>query len=178
MPKILIVEDDVNISKLIKDTLELAKYETECVFDGREGLTKIQTEKYDLILLDIMLPNLDGIEIMEKITDIECPVIYLTAKNDVNTIVKGLKLGAADYMIKPFEPLELLARAEIRMGSLEEKIYKYKDIEVNVLERMVTKNGEKVDLAPKEFELFALFVKNIRHGIFKRRNTRRSLGDN
>ncbi|MCL2383759.1 MAG: response regulator transcription factor [Oscillospiraceae bacterium] len=161
MAKILIVEDDLNISKLIKDTLELGNYEADCAFDGIEGIEKIKQTKYDLILLDIMLPGIDGLEMMQKITNINCPVIYLSAKNDVNTIVKGLKLGAEDYMTKPFEPLELLARVELRMRNKNQEVYKYKDIEVNILERVVYKNKEKIDLAPKEFDLFVLLVSNV-----------------
>ena len=162
MAKILIVEDDLNISKLIKDTLELGNYETDLAFDGIAGIEKIKRTNYDLILLDIMLPGIDGLEMMRKISEIKCPVIYLSAKNDVNTIVKGLKLGAEDYMTKPFEPLELLARIELRLKNKKQQdVYKYKDIEVNILERIVYKNKNKIDLAPKEFDLFVLLVANI-----------------
>jgi len=161
MAKILIIEDDVNISKLIKDTLELANYETDFAFTGMEGLEKIKESNYNLVLLDIMLPELDGLELMKNVEHIDCPVIYLTAKNDVNTIVQGLKLGAADYMTKPFEPLELLARIELRMKSERQNIYKYKDIEINIPERSVSNKGKKIDLAPKEFELLVLLVTNL-----------------
>ena len=91
MAKILIVEDEKNISKLIQDTLSLANYETDCSFDGEEALEKIKKHKYDLILLDIMLPKLSGFEVVEKLNQIETPIIFLSAKNDIGTIVKGLK---------------------------------------------------------------------------------------
>ena len=166
--KILIVEDDKNISRLIKDILELAKYETECVFDGMLALEKMRTSSYDLIILDIMLPGLDGLEILENTPNISVPVIYLSSKNDVNTVVKGLKLGAADYMTKPFEPLELLARVELRIGKKEQELYNYKDIKVNISERKVYKEDSKIDLSPKEFDLLVLFMKNIRNSVGQR----------
>lgn len=160
MSKILIVEDEKNISKLIQDTLSLANYEFDCSFDGEDALKKINENTYDLILLDIMLPKLDGFQIVEQMEDRDIPIIFLSAKNDVSTIVKGLKSGGKDYITKPFEPLELLARIELRMENKKEKEYNFKNIKINEEARTVYKNEEIVYLAPKEYELFILFIKN------------------
>ncbi len=161
MAKILIVEDEKNISKLIQDTLSLANYETDCSFDGEEALEKIKKHKYDLILLDIMLPKLSGFEVVEKLNQIETPIIFLSAKNDIGTIVKGLKCGGQDYMTKPFEPLELLARIELRIKDKLEKEYHFKNIKIDVQTRTVYKEGKIVYLAPKEYDLLILLVKNL-----------------
>lgn len=158
MSKILIVEDEKNISKLIEDTLLIANYETECSFDGIDALTKINNNNYDLILMDIMLPKLDGFEIIEKLNNITTPIIFLSAKNDISTIVRGLKTGI-DYMTKPFEPLELLARIELRINKSKE-IYKYKDIILDNKKKEVYQNNIKVDLTPKEYYLLLFFFQN------------------
>lgn len=160
MQKILIVEDEKNISKLIQDTLSLANYEFECSFDGEDALKKINENEYDLILLDIMLPKLDGFQIVEQMENKDLPIIFLSAKNDVSTIVKGLKNGGKDYITKPFEPLELLARIELRMENKKEKEYNFKNIKINEEARTVYKNEEQIYLAPKEYELFILLIKN------------------
>lgn len=160
MAKILIVEDEKNISDLIKDTISLAHYEYDCSYDGEDALNKIKENKYDLILLDIMLPKIDGFEIIEKIKNIDTPIIFLSAKNDVNSIVKGLKGGGIDYITKPFEPLELLARIELRISKTKENIYKFKNITVNLDTREVSKDKEKIYLAPKEYDLLILILNN------------------
>lgn len=160
MSKILIVEDEKNISKLIQDTLSLANYQFDCSFDGEDALKKLNENTYDLILLDIMLPKLDGFQIVEQMENKDIPIIFLSAKNDVSTIVKGLKNGGKDYITKPFEPLELLARIELRMENKKEKQYNFKNIKINEESRTVYKNEEIVYLAPKEYELFILLVKN------------------
>lgn len=160
MSKILIVEDEKNILKLIQDTLSLANYEFDCSFDGEDALKNINENTYDLILLDIMLPKLDGFQIVEQMEDKDIPIIFLSAKNDVSTIVKGLKSGGKDYITKPFEPLELLARIELRMENKKEKEYNFKNIKINEEARTVYKNEEIVYLAPKEYELFILLIKN------------------
>lgn len=159
MSKILIVEDEKNISKLIEDTLLIAKYETECSFDGIDALNKIKNNFYDLILMDIMLPNLDGFEIIEKLNNLTTPIIFLSAKNDLPTIVRGLKTGI-DYMTKPFEPLELLARIELRINKTN-NLYEYRDIQLNNETREVFKNGNNIILSPKEYSLLLIFLQNI-----------------
>lgn len=162
MKRILIVEDEKNISKLISDTLSLGKYETECAFDGEEALEKIQKQNFNLIILDIMLPKLDGFEVMKKVKSKDIPIIFLSVKNDVSSIVKGLSEGGQDYMTKPFEPLELLARVELRInGEKQNTLYEYKDIVVNNEERLIYKNNEQITLTPKEYDLFLLLLDNI-----------------
>ncbi len=162
MKKILIVEDERNISKLISDTLSLGKYGVDYAFDGKEALEKIENNKFNLIILDVMLPKLDGFEVLERIKDRGIPIIFLSARNDVFSIVKGLSEGGQDYITKPFEPLELLARVELRIRSEDEKTqYSYKDIIVNIKERKIFKHNEQIVLTPKEYDLFILLLDNI-----------------
>ena len=162
MPKILIVEDDQTISKLIAASLSISGYESVPCFDGNEAVHMVRNEEFDLILLDIMLPGLDGFQVMEKIRETGTPVIFLTAMGDVSDRVKGLKSGAEDYIVKPFEPLELLARIEIvlRRFNREQKNLSFRDITVNMEERIVRRGSEIIDLTPKEYDLLVLFLKH------------------
>ena len=162
MPKILIVEDDQTISKLIAASLSISGYESVPCFDGNEAVHMVRNEEFDLILLDIMLPGLDGFQVMEKIRETGTPVIFLTAMGDVSDRVKGLKSGAEDYIVKPFEPLELLARIEIvlRRFNREQKNLSFRDITVNMEERSVRRGSEIIDLTPKEYDLLVLFFKH------------------
>ena len=162
MPKILIVEDDQTISKLIAASLSISGYESVPCFDGNEAVHMVRNEEFDLILLDIMLPGLDGFQVMEKIRETGTPVIFLTAMGDVSDRVKGLKSGAQDYIVKPFEPLELLARIEIvlRRFNREQKNLSFRDITVNMEERSVRRGSEIIDLTPKEYDLLVLFLKH------------------
>ena len=162
MPKILIVEDDQTISKLIAASLSISGYESVPCFDGNEAVHMVRNEEFDLILLDIMLPGLDGFQVMEKIRETGTPVIFLTAMGDVSDRVKGLKSGAEDYIVKPFEPLELLARIEIvlRRFNREQKTLSFRDITVNMEERSVRRGSEIIDLTPKEYDLLVLFLKH------------------
>lgn len=163
MPKILIVEDDQTISKLIAASLSISGYESIPCFDGEEAVHTIKNDPHiDLILLDIMLPKMDGFQVMESIRPLGIPVIFLTAMGDVSERVKGLKSGAEDYIVKPFEPLELLARIEIvlRRFHRDRKSLEFKDITVNLEERSVRKDGTLVELTPKEYELLVLFLKH------------------
>lgn len=162
MPKILIVEDDQTISKLIAASLSISGYESVPCFGGNEAVHMVRNEEFDLILLDIMLPGLDGFQVMEKIRETGTPVIFLTAMGDVSDRVKGLKSGAEDYIVKPFEPLELLARIEIvlRRFNREQKNLSFRDITVNMEERSVRRGSEIIDLTPKEYDLLVLFLKH------------------
>ena len=162
MPKILIVEDDQTISKLIAASLSISGYESVPCFDGNEAVHMVRNEEFDLVLLDIMLPGLDGFQVMEKIRETGTPVIFLTAMGDVSDRVKGLKSGAEDYIVKPFEPLELLARIEIvlRRFNREQKNLSFRDITVNMEERSVRRGSEIIDLTPKEYDLLVLFLKH------------------
>lgn len=160
--KILIVEDDEAISNLININLNMVGYETKQEFDGKKALDTIKREKFDLIIMDIMLPGIDGFEIMQKIKDMNIPVIFLTAKNSVIDKVKGLKLGAEDYMVKPFETVELIARIEVvlrRYGKSEDYL-EFKDLKVYEEERVVKKGDTEIELTLKEFELLILLIKN------------------
>lgn len=160
--RILIVEDEVNISKLIEMNLHLGDYETETVHDGFAAVESLAAESFDLVLLDVMLPGIDGFEVMERIRDLNVPVIFLTAKANLSDRVKGLKIGADDYMVKPFEGVELLARVEAvlrRAGKLDD-VLRFRDIEVLERERSVRKAGKWVDVTPKEYELLCMFLRN------------------
>lgn len=158
MKKILVVEDEENISRLICDTLSIDGYKYDTAFDGEKAVEKALKENYDLILLDIMLPKLDGFSVMEKIKARNIPIIFLSAKSDVSSKVEGLKNGGQDYITKPFEPLELLARIELRIGK---ESYTYKDIVINENEKDVYKSGEQIALTPKEYELLVLLIQNV-----------------
>lgn len=160
--KILIVEDDVHISKIIKMNLQLVNYATTEVYDGLAALEAIKQEKFDLILLDVMIPKLDGLTLMGKIQPYGIPVIFLTAKNSVYDIVNGLKLGAEDYMVKPFEGIELLARIEtvLRRYGKEETIIEFQHIRVDMDKREVSVQGNPIELTPKEYELLVMLLKN------------------
>ncbi|WP_314587208.1 response regulator transcription factor [Paenibacillus terrigena] len=160
--KILIVEDDIHISKIIKMNLTLVNYETVEVYDGLAALAAVKQEKFDLILLDVMIPKLDGFELMEQIKPYGIPVIFLTAKNSVYDKVNGLKLGADDYMVKPFEAIELLARIEtvLRRYGKEEQVMMIQHVRVDLDKREVTLHGETVELTPKEYDLLVVLLKN------------------
>ncbi|MFL0253144.1 response regulator transcription factor [Clostridium neuense] len=160
--RILIVEDDEAISNLININLNMVGYESKQEFDGIQALETIKKENFDLIIMDIMLPGMDGFRLMEKIKDKNIPVIFLTAKNSVIDKVKGLKLGAEDYMVKPFETIELLTRIEVvlrRYGKNEDYI-EFKDLKIYEEERIVKRGDEKIELTLKEFELLTLLIKN------------------
>lgn len=162
MEEVLIVEDDVSISDLIKLNLDMMNYKVKQVYDGEEALKLIKEEKFDLIILDVMLPKLDGFSIMENIRGIQIPVIFLTARNAIADRVKGLKMGADDYIIKPFESVELLARVEavLRRYGKKEDILSFKNLEIFLNERVTKKDGKSVDITLKEFELLKLLVQN------------------
>ena len=161
MIRILVLEDDVNIAKMIQATVYLGGYEAEICHDGEEGLEKMEQGNFDLILLDVMLPGMDGFEIIKKRT-VDTPVIFITAKQDVNDKVTGLKLGAEDYIVKPFEAMELLARIEVvlRRYNKEDHVLTYGDIEVDKAVHCCKLRGETVSLTPKEFELLVFFMEH------------------
>ena len=161
MEKILIIEDDPAISDLIRLNLNMAGYESRQAFYGNEALSALENFVPALILLDVMLPDMDGFELLEKIRSGGIPVIFLTARNSLSDKVKGLKLGAEDYIVKPFEAIELLARIEVvlrRYDSTKELII-YEKLEISPEERTVKKEGVTVDLALKEYELLLLLIR-------------------
>lgn len=171
MNKILIVEDEKSINRLIKINLSDADYSCLCAFDGKEAIELIDHNHFDLILLDIMLPEINGYELMEYIRPLEIPVIFLTAKSDVKDRVKGLKLGAEDYIAKPFEIIELVARVEtvLRRFHKTETLLNVYDITIDTLSRIVKKEGQVINLTVKEYDLLLLFIQNKNIALFRDR---------
>lgn len=169
MIKILIVEDEKPIANLIYMSLKDAGYICDCVHNGMDAANLIEQGGYDLILLDIMLPEVDGYELLEYIKPLSVPVIFLTAKATVAERVKGLKMGADDYLVKPFEIIELLARVESVLRRYNKNIQHImiEDLEIDTKSRIVKKNGEPVSLTMKEYELLLLFVLNKNIALFR-----------
>ena len=162
MERILIIEDEEPISELIKINLNMVGYETWQAFDGEEGLSFIKQYNPDLIILDVMLPKMDGYQLLPKINDINIPVILLTAKDNLRDRVKGLNLGADDYITKPFEGIELIARVKalLRRVVKDEKIKGFDNIQISYEKRKVFKSGIEVEVTPKEFELLKVLIEN------------------
>lgn len=162
MINILIIEDDVNIAKMIKATLSIVNYRGRCCYDGKSGAAEAMKGTYDLILLDVMLPEMNGFEVMEAVKNCGTPVIFLTAVQDVADKVKGLRLGAEDYIVKPFEALELLARIDVvlRRSNKTQNMLSYCGIEVDIQKHIITKNGEPIQLTPKEFDVIVYFLQH------------------
>ena len=169
MIKILIVDDEMPICDLIDLNLSASGYQCRAVQDGLEALKLIEEETYDLILLDIMLPGADGYDIMEYIRPMGIPVIFITAKHEVRDRVKGLKLGADDYLVKPFDVVELVARVEavLRRYNKTERQLSAGDVVVDLEARRVTRAGVPVELTNKEFGLLVLFMKNKNVALFR-----------
>ncbi len=167
--KILIVEDERPIANLIDLNLTSSGYQCICVHDGLEAADLIERNTYDLILLDIMLPGANGYELLEQIRPTGTPVIFITAKGSIAERVQGLKAGADDYLVKPFEIVELIARVESvlrRAGKTEER-YVIGDVMIEPKSMLVTKNGKPVMLTYKEYELLLLFVRNRNIALFR-----------
>ena len=162
MIEILIVEDEKPISELLRLSLTKAGYHCTCAYDGVEAAGRVEKENYDLILLDVMLPGISGFELMDYIRDLGTPVIFITAKNAVSDRVKGLRMGAEDYIVKPFEILELLARVEgvlRRHGKLAVTI-SVGGVQINTLAMTVSRDGEEISLTKKEYDIALLFARN------------------
>jgi len=158
--KILIVEDEYGINNLIKKNLTLVGHECFQLFNGSEVLPALERERYDLIILDVMLPGESGFELITKLENI--PVIFLTAKNSLQDRLKGLTLGADDYIVKPFEMLELIARVDVvlRRTKGEMKFFEFDDIKIDFISRRVYKSGKEIELTRKEYDLFSSLVNN------------------
>ena len=169
MIKILIVDDEKPICDLIDLNLTAAGYYCKSVQDGLKAIDLIEQEEFDLILLDIMLPGADGYDVMEYIKPLKIPVIFITAKHEVKDRVKGLKLGADDYLVKPFDIVELVARVEavLRRYHKTKQQLSVLDVTVDVEARTVTKGGMAVELTNKEFGLLVLFVQNKNIALFR-----------
>ena len=177
--KILIVDDDPSISELISLYLNKERYDTKCVEDGEEALKAFESYKPDLILLDLMLPGMDGYQVCREIrSKSDTPVIMLSAKGEVFDKVLGLELGADDYMIKPFDSKELVARVKAvlrRSGGRKQKqdrdqvgdYVEYEDLIVNLTNYSVIYKGHTVDMPPKELELL-YFLASSPNQVFTR----------
>ena len=164
MKRILIVEDESSISDFVKGELEYEGYEVCIKEDGRDGLEEALNNEDDRVILDIMLPSMNGFEICRRIKRVKAtPVIMLSAKSSVIDKVNGLKLGADDYISKPFAIEELLARIEVvfrRESNPKDSIFKFKDITIDTKSRIVKRNNEEINLTNKEYELLMILIEN------------------
>ncbi len=171
--KILIVDDEPSIVKGLKFSLEKDGYQTQAAYDGQEALELFSKNQFDLILLDVMLPKMDGIEVCQRIRETsDVPIIMLTAKGDDMDKILGLEYGADDYMTKPFNILEVKARIKTILrraaaqgdtaqeSSAQSNVVTVGDISVDIDKRKVTAYGEVVSLTAKEFDLLQLFITN------------------
>ena len=177
MSKILIVEDEHEIAELEKDYLELSGFEVDVANDGQIGLDKALSEEYDLIILDLMLPNVDGFEICRQVREEKnTPIIMVSAKKDDIDKIRGLGLGADDYMTKPFSPSELVARVKAHMARYERlvgsaveenKVIEIRGIKIDTTARRVWINGEEKSFTTKEFDLLTFLAAHPNHGYTK-----------
>lgn len=179
---ILIIDDEPDLLERLKSVLTGEHYTVETAGDGRSGLEKIWNDTYDLILLDIMLPGMNGLEVLSEIraAGIRTPVLMLTAKGDIEDKVAGLNLGADDYLAKPFSLAELLARvrALIRRGNTGSPVIEVGDIRLNTVSREVTKNDEPLILTSKEFALLEFLLHNRGRAISRFTLAEHVWGDN
>ena len=169
MHTILIVEDEKPISELIQMNLTGSGYRCVCAYDGREAADLLEGNRYDLVLLDVMLPEIDGFSLMEYIAPMGIPVIFLTAKTDVQDRVKGLRLGAEDYILKPFAVAELLARVDtvMRRHHKADEVIRFEEIEIYPQSHVVLRAGAPLELTPKEYDLLLLFLQNKNIALFR-----------
>lgn len=171
MLRILVVEDEKAISDLICKTLREEGYRCDAAYDGQKGADLIEENAYDLALLDIMLPYVNGYELLEYLLPTGTPVIFISAKGQVNDRIKGLKMGADDYLVKPFQVGELVARVEsvLRRAGKSRKKLTAGDVEVNLDSRIVTKNGSPVELTVKEYRLLVELIRNKNVALYRER---------
>jgi len=160
MAAILIVEDEISINELVKRNLQLVGHQCTSVFDGKTAIFEIEGHTYDLIVLDIMLPEFDGFEVFEKVR--ETPTIFLTARNSLSDRIKGFTMGADDYLTKPFEMLELLARVEavLRRTQKNKSCFEAGAVRIDFDSHQVFYMGQLVECTPKEYELLVVLVNN------------------
>lgn len=160
MANILIVDDEEAINELVKLNLKLVGHNCEQAFDGQEALNMIKQKQYDLILLDVMLPQISGFDLMKYIKG--TPVIFMTAKDRIEDKIQGLTSGAEDYIVKPFEILELIARINIilRRSKAENTVVQIDDMRINRESKIVTYKDQMVELTPQEYNLLEVFIVN------------------
>ena len=186
MSRILIVEDEVAIADLEKDYLELSGFEVEIENDGTKGLERALHEEFDLFILDLMLPGVDGFEICKKIREIKnTPILMVSAKKDVIDKIRGLGLGADDYVTKPFSPSELVARVKAHLARYERligsnmpqnDIIEIRGIKIDKTARRVWVNGEEKQFTTKEFDLLTFLAENPNH-VFTKEELFRKIWD-
>lgn len=163
--RILIIEDEKNIARVLELELKFEGYETGVAHSGSEGLIKFREQDWNLVLLDLMLPEIHGLDVLKRIrsSDENLPVILLTAKNEVKDKVAGLDLGANDYVTKPFEIEELLARIRANLrtnGNGNSEIHRFNELEMGEISRAVKRNGRDIELTPREFDLLLFLIKH------------------
>ena len=163
------MEDEKPISALIKMALQRAGYSCACAYDGLEAADIVTTQQFDLILLDVMLPGTDGFSLMEYIRPLEVPVIFITAMGDVANRVRGLRLGADDYIVKPFDVTELQARVEavLRRYHKLDRVLQIGGLTIDTYSRTVVRDGQEIPLTKKEFDLLLLFARNPRIALYR-----------
>ncbi len=170
MIRVLIVEDEKPISNLIRLSLTKEGFQCTCAHDGGEAADLLEREAaYDLILLDVMLPEVDGFELMEYIRPLEIPVIFLTAKGAVPDRVKGLRLGAEDYIVKPFDTVELLARIDVVLRRYRkcDMVLETGGVKIDTASMRVWRDGEEINLTKTEYDLLLLFARNPRRAMYR-----------
>lgn len=169
MASILIVEDEEAINELVRRNLQLVGHRCTSVYDGNAAILELQSGSYDLMILDIMLPGLDGFEVMKEAHP--TPTIFLTAKDSLTDRIKGFSLGADDYLVKPFEMLELLARVEaiLRRTQKTESCFEAGEVSVDFTSHQVFRNGQLVECTPKEYKLLEVLIRNLNIALSRER---------
>ena len=173
MSRILIIEDETSIAELERDYLELSDFEVELEEDGSRGLKRALEEEFDLMILDLMLPGMDGFEICRKFREVKnTPIIIISAKKEDIDKIRGLGLGADDYMTKPFSPSEMVARVKAHLaryerligsGSMETEVIEIRGLKIDKTARRVWVNGEEKNFTTKEFDLLTFLAQNPNH---------------
>ena len=173
MSRVLIIEDETSIAELEKDYMELSGFEVDSVADGEEGLEKALNEEYDLIVLDLMLPGMDGFDVCKRLREEKnVPIIIVSAKKEEIDKIHGLGLGADDYMTKPFSPSELVARAKAHMARYERlvsskqeenKLIEIRGLKIDTTARRVWIRGEEKNFTTKEFDLLTFLARHPNH---------------
>jgi len=162
--RFLVVEDEQRIADFLKRGLESAGYAVDTASDGKSAMDMVHVTDYDLIILDMMLPDMDGLRVLERVRNRKAspPVLILSARGTVDDRVKGLELGADDYLVKPFAFVELLARVRVllRRGAPTPERLQIGDLVLDCIRRRVTRNGEAIELAPKEFSILEYLMRN------------------
>ena len=163
--RLLVVEDEKDLNSIIVKNLKAEGYIVDSCFDGEDAVIYLTTVAYDAVILDVMIPGINGFDVLKKIRGmkIEVPVLFLTARDNVEDIVHGLNMGADDYMVKPFSFDELLARLRVivrRKPDVRENIYTCGDLSLNSNTRQVTRGGKEISLSPKEYAVLECLIRN------------------